>query len=262
MNLDLAGKSALVTGASLGIGKAIAMELAQEGVNIVINARNAERLAATAAEISAATGMRVVAEAGDMAVAADVLRVVERVRSEFGRIDILINNAGSSPAGRIEEVSDETWLKSLTLKPMGYVRCARAVVPDMRRQRWGRIINVIGRSGHQPRPWYVVGGAANASLLNFTKALADELAADNVLVNGINPGPVQTPRWDDHISQGAKSNSAAEAAMLAQMIATVPLGRVGTPDEVSGMVAFLCSDRASFITGALINIDGGGTRCI
>jgi 3-oxoacyl-[acyl-carrier protein] reductase len=108
----------------------------------------------------------------------------------------------------------------------------------------------------------VVGGAANASLLNFTKALADELAADSVLVNGINPGPVQTPRWDDHISQGAKSNSAAEAAMLAQMNATVPLGRVGTPDEVSGMVAFLCSDRASFITGALINIDGGGTRCI
>lgn len=262
MNLNLAGKSALVTGASLGIGKAIAMELAQEGVNLVINARNAGRLAATAAEISAATGMRVVAEAGDMGLAADVLRVVERVRSEFGRIDILINNAGSSPAGRIEEVSDETWLKSLTLKPMGYVRCARAVVPDMRRQRWGRIINVIGRSGHQPRPWYVVGGAANASLLNFTKALADELAADNVLVNGINPGPVQTPRWDEHITQGAKSNSEAEAAVLAQMIATVPLGRVGTPEEVSGMVAFLCSDRASFITGALINIDGGGTRCI
>jgi 3-oxoacyl-[acyl-carrier protein] reductase len=188
--------------------------------------------------------------------------VVQRVRSEFGRIDILINNAGSSPAGRIEEVSDETWLKSLTLKPLGYVRCARAVVPDMRRQHWGRIINVIGRSGHQPRPWYVVGGAANASLLNFTKALADELAADNVLVNGINPGPVQTPRWDDHITQGAKSNSEAEAAVLAQMIATVPLGRVGTPEEVSGMVAFLCSDRASFITGTLINIDGGGTRCI
>jgi NAD(P)-dependent dehydrogenase (short-subunit alcohol dehydrogenase family) len=137
MNLDLAGKSALVTGASLGIGKAIAMELAQEGVNVVINARNAERLAATAAEISAATGMRVVAEAGDMAVAGDVLRVVERVRSEFGRIDILINNAGSSPAGRIEEVSDETWLKSLTLKPMGYVRCARAVVRRPRRPACG-----------------------------------------------------------------------------------------------------------------------------
>ena len=262
MNLNLGGKTALVTGASLGIGRAIAQELAQEGVNVIVNARDAERLAATAADIAKLTGTRVIAAAGDMGQAADVTRVVDTVRREFGRIDILINNAGSSPAGRIEEVSDETWLKSLTLKPMGYVRCARAVVPDMRRQRWGRIINVIGRSGHQPRPWYVVGGAANASLLNFTKALADELAADNILVNGVNPGPVQTPRWDDHISQGAKSNKDAEDAVLAQMIATVPLGRVGTPEEVSGMVAFLCSERASFITGALINIDGGGTRCI
>ena len=262
MNLDLGGKTALVTGASLGIGRAIALELAQEGVNVVVNARDAGRLAAASDAIAKASGARVVAAAGDMGVAGDVARVVECVRREFGRIDILINNAGSSPAGRIEEVSDETWLKSLTLKPMGYVRCARAVVPDMRRQRWGRIVNIIGRSGHQPRPWYVVGGAANAALLNFTKALADELAPDNVLVNGVNPGPVQTPRWDDHISQGAKSNKEAEDAVLAQMIATVPLGRVGTPEEVSGMVAFLCSERASFITGALINIDGGGTRCI
>lgn len=262
MNLNLGGKTALVTGASLGIGRAIAQELAQEGVNLIVNARDAGRLAATATDIARSTGARVIAAAGDMGQAADVTRVVDAVRREFGRIDILINNAGSSPAGRLEEVSDETWLKSLTLKPLGYVRCARAVVPDMRRQRWGRIINVIGRSGHRPRPWYVVGGAANASLLNFTKALADELATDNILVNGINPGPVQTPRWDDHISQGAKSNQDAEDAVLAQMIATVPLGRVGTPEEISGMVAFLCSERASFITGALINIDGGGTRCI
>lgn len=262
MNLELGGKTALVTGASLGIGRAIAQELAQEGANVVVNARDRERLEDVAAAIARATGARIVAAAGDMGVADDIARVVDGARREFGRIDILINNAGSSPAGRIHDVSDETWFKSLTLKPMGYVRCARAVIPDMRRQRWGRIINVIGRSGHQPRPWYLVGGAANASLLNFTKALADELAPDNILVNGINPGPVQTPRWDDHIAQGAKTTEAAADAVLAQMIATVPLGRVGTPEEVSGMVAFLCSERASFITGALINIDGGGTRCI
>lgn len=262
MNLDLGGKTALVTGASLGIGRAIARELAQEGANVVVNARDRGRLEGVAAAIARETGARIVAAAGDMGVAGDITRVVDGARREFGRIDILINNAGSSPAGRIHDVSDETWFKSLTLKPMGYVRCARAVIPDMRRHRWGRIVNVIGRSGHQPRPWYLVGGAANASLLNFTKALADELAPDNILVNGINPGPVQTPRWDDHIAQGAKTTEAAADAVLAQMIATVPLGRVGTPEEVSGMVAFLCSERASFITGALINIDGGGTRCI
>ncbi len=262
MDLKLAGKTALVTGASLGIGRAIAEELAAEGVNVVVNARDSERLAATAAAIAQATGVRVLAAAGDMGIAADVARVVAGARREFGCIDILINNAGSSPAGRIHDVSDETWLKSFNLKPMGYVRCARAVIPDMRSRRWGRIINVIGRGGHQPRPWYLVGGAANAALLNFTKALADELAPDNILVNGINPGPVQTPRWDDHIAQGAKTTAADANAVLAQMIASVPLGRVGTPEEISGMVTFLCSERASFITGALINIDGGGTRCI
>ena len=262
MNLNLTGKTALVTGASLGIGRAIALDLAREGVSVVVNARNRERLAAVAQEIARESGARVSAAAGDMAVADDVTRVVDTALRELGRIDILVNNAGSSPAGRIHDVSDDTWLKSLTLKPMGYVRCARAVIPDMRSRRWGRIINVIGRSGHQPRPWYLVGGAANAALLNFTKALADELAPDNILVNGINPGPIQTPRWDDHIVQGAKTTQAPADEVLAQMIATVPLGRVGTPEEVSGMVAFLCSDRASFITGALINIDGGGTRCI
>ena len=262
MDLNLRGKTALVTGASLGIGRAIALELAQEGVSVAVNARDRERLAAAAEAIAQASGVRVVAAAGDMSNADDVARVVDEAHRALGPIDILINNAGSSPAGRLEDTSDETWFKSLTLKPLGYVRCARAVVPDMRRRRWGRIINLIGRSGHQPRPWYVVGGAANAALLNFTKTLAEDLAPDNILVNGINPGPVQTPRWDDHMRQGAQTTRQAQDEVLARMIATVPLGRVGTPEEVSGMVAFLCSERASFITGALINIDGGGTRCI
>jgi len=262
MKLDLEGKCALVTGASLGIGRAIALELAREGVSVAVNARDGGRLAAAAAAIERESGARVVAVAGDMSAAGDVTRVVGEAERALGRIDILINNAGSSPAGRIHDMTDDIWLKSLTLKPLGYVRCARAVAPGMRGRRWGRIVNIIGRSGHQPRPWYVVGGAANAALLNFTKALADELAPDNVLVNGVNPGPIQTPRWDDHIAQGAKTTAADEDKVLAQMIATVPLGRVGTPEEVSGMVAFLCSERASFITGALINIDGGGTRCI
>lgn len=262
MDLNLTGKVAVVTGGSIGIGRAIAAELASENADVMIVARNADRLQAAAREISEASGRRVIAFAGDMTQLGDVEKAMEAARQAFGRIDILVNNAGASPMGRISETPDAVWEKSLNLKLMGYVRCARNVLPGMRERRWGRVVNIIGRSGHQPRAAYMTGGAVNAALLNFTLALAEECAADNVLVTGVNPGPIQTERWDVLLSQTAAIDNKAAGAVSAAAIASVPLGRVGQPGEVSGMVAFLCSERASFITGTCINIDGGGTRCI
>lgn len=262
MDLHLTGKTALVTGASLGIGRAVAVELAREGVGVAINARDRSRLEAVAREIAAATGGRVVAVPGDMGLPDDIERVVAAARGEFGQIDILVNNAGSSPAGGVQDVDDQTWWECINLKLMGYVRCARAVIPDMKRRSWGRVININGRAGHQPRAWYVSGGAVNAAILNLTKALALELAPHNILVNGINPGPIQTTRWDSHMEQGAAALGASAESVLESMIASVPLGRVGMPEECSGIVAFLCSDRASYINGTFINVDGGGTQCI
>jgi 3-oxoacyl-[acyl-carrier protein] reductase len=262
MDLNLSGKVAVVTGGSLGIGRAIAAELAAEGADVAIVARDAERLEATAQDLSRQSNRRVIACAGDMTQPDDIARVMAATREAFGHIDILVNNAGASPMGRIADTADAVWEKSLDLKLLGYVRCARDVLPEMRTRRWGRIINVIGRSGHQPRATYVVGGAVNAALLNFTLALAEDCAPDNVLVTGVNPGPVQTSRWDTLVSQSAAIAGKDPAAANTAAIASVPLGRVGQPEEISGLVAFLCSDRASFITGTCINIDGGGTRCI
>lgn len=262
MELNLKGRVAVVTGGSLGIGRAIAGELAAEGADVLIVARNADVLDASARDLSAEHGGRVIAYAGDMTKPDTIDGAIAAARSAFGRIDILVNNAGASPMGRLDATPDEVWEKSLNLKLLGYMRCARAVRPAMRQARWGRIVNIIGRSGHQPRAAYMAGGAVNAALLNFTLALAEECAPDNILVTGVNPGPVATPRWDTLVSQGAAMTGSSADAANAAAVASVPLGRLGRPDEISGLVAFLCSERASFITGTCINIDGGGTRCI
>lgn len=262
MDFKLKGKVAVVTGGSLGIGRAIAAELAAEGASVLIAARDAQRTEHAAQTLSKETGARVLPCPGDMTNPADIDTVMKTARDAFGRIDILVNNAGSSPMGRIAETPDVIWEKSLNLKLLGYMRCSRNVLPDMRGRRWGRIVNIIGRSGHQPRAAYMAGGAVNAALLNFTLALAEECAPDNVLVTGVNPGPVKTDRWDTLVAQGAAIEGNSTNAANAAAIASVNLGRIGTPEEISGLVAFLCSERASFITGTCINVDGGGTRCI
>ena len=190
MELGLAGKTAIVTGGSLGIGRAIARELAQEGVSVAIVARDAARLEAAAAEIARETNARCVAVPADLVDPAQVEAAVARAQALLGHIDILVNNAGATPMGRIADTPDEIWMKSINLKLMGYMRCARLLTPAMRARKWGRVINIIGRSGHQPRPNYITGSAVNASLLSFTLALAAGQSRDM----RIGPTRVETNR--------------------------------------------------------------------
>ena len=200
---------------------------------------------------------------GDGSRADSIAEVVAAARAALGGIDILVNNAGSTPEDGIDRVDFEKWQYSVSLKLFGYARFAQRVLPEMRARKWGRIVNIIGRSGHQPRPVYLAGGSINAGLLNLTKALAEECAKDNILVTGVNPGPHRYAALA-HAAGGRRSRRAGcrrPSSMRAPRASTA-LGRLGRSEEVAGIVAFLCSDRASYITGEIINVDGGGTRCI
>jgi 3-oxoacyl-[acyl-carrier protein] reductase len=262
MDLGLKGRCALVTGGSQGIGRACAELLAAEGVDVAIAARDEARLQAVAEELSSNSAGRVVPVAGDMSKAADVTRAVAAATDALGKIDILVNNAGSAPLGKIGDIDDDTWQSSFDLKLMGYIRCARAVLGPMRERRWGRIINVIGNGGHFPKATYIAGGAINAAVLNITQALAEEGGPDNVLVNGVNPGATATDRWNTLVRQRSTITGDTVEQIMAASAAKVPLGRIGQPEDIANMVVFLCSERAGFVNGALIEVDGGANRAL
>jgi len=257
MDLRIAGRSAVITGGSQGIGRAVAAELAREGVRVVIAARNAERLATAARELTAETGGQVTGIVADIAVPEQIDAMLAAARGVLGPIDILVNNAGSAVAGRIDQLTDEQWRSAFDLKLLGYMRCARAVLPAMRAQRWGRIVNIAGRGGEIATPGYLLG-SFNAAVLYFSRALALDAAVDNVLVNAVNPGAVETPRWYGIIAQKAKATGRDPKDIENEWRASVLVGRAAAPEDVADLVTFLCSERARHIAGSSFNIDGGG----
>lgn len=256
MDLGLKGKRALITGGSMGIGKAAAAALAAEGCRVAIAARGKDALERAAQEI----GGEALAVQADCTRPADVRRMVAELLGRFGGIDILVNSIGAAKSGPFLEQPEEEWRESLELKLFGVVRCCREVVPHMQRARWGRIVNVIGHRGRQPESQAMPAGVANAGLINFTKALADELARDGVLVNGVSPCPMQTRRLDYMVKAKAAIMNISEEAARAQFLRDIPIGRFAEPHEIAPLIAFLASERNSYITGTTIAIDGGATR--
>lgn len=262
MDLGLRGKVALITGGSKGIGLASAWELAREGAHVALVARGKDLVEQKAAEIARATGVKTLPLVGDMHKGEDARRVVQQTADHFGRLDILVNCAGSSPGGSVENLREEQWLESLNLKFMGYVRTITAAVPIMKRQKWGRIVNVIGNDGIKPIYFELTPGAANAAGINFTLAIAEDLARHGILVNCINPGPVDTERWWGLVRTLARERGISEEAANALAVKSLPIGRLCKPEEVSFLVAMLASERASFVNGASISVDGGQRKAL
>ncbi len=260
MDLGLKGKTALVTGGSKGIGRAVAKTLAAEGARVVICSRDARVLKQAAADIERETGGRVETVPGDLSQHSEVSRVAADALTRLGRLDILVNNAGAIKGGDFLATPDEEWLNGWSLKLLGYIRMAREVLPHMQRQGGGRIVNVVGAAARNPATTYMMGGTANAALINFTKALADLGARSKVLVTGVSPGPVKTERWDNLMAQQAKAAGQETAVYVEERSREFPLGRIALPEEVADVVCFLASERASYLTGITVTVDGGITR--
>jgi NAD(P)-dependent dehydrogenase (short-subunit alcohol dehydrogenase family) len=259
MELGLRGKTAVVTGASKGIGLAIARALAAEGVALAIAARSGDVLERHARELTDAHGVPVEPYAADLGTAAGVSGLAGFARERLGPIDILVNNAGAIPAGTIDSLDEERWRAAYELKLWGYVRLSKALLPEMRARRTGTILNIIGNAGRQPSAGYIAGGLANAALMNFTKALALDAGRDNVRVNAINPGPIRTDRIRELAEQQAKARGVLVEEVEAAQGRSIPLGRVGEPEEVATVAVFLVSDAASYVHGAVVPVEGGLT---
>jgi NAD(P)-dependent dehydrogenase (short-subunit alcohol dehydrogenase family) len=262
MDLQLNGKKALVTGGSEGIGKAIAFALAREGVDVAICARRKEPLEATAKEIAAATGRKIVAIPADLTKAEDAEAFVKKAHAALGRIDIMINNAGSAPGGVIEDLTEADWTQALQLKFMGYVRCLKHALPIMAKQGGGRVVNLIGNDGVKPSYWEIAPGAANAAGQNLTMSLAGQYGKHNISFCAVNPGPVRTERWAGLVKAMSRDMkiSYEEADKLAP--SSIPLGRIAESEEVANLVTMLASPLAHFANGTMIEIDGGQEKVL
>ena len=262
MELGLSDKNVFITGGSKGIGRACARLFSEEGANVAIVARTKETLEQAADEISEETGVRVFSYAGDMTDPGDVSVAVARAVEDLGSIDILVTCAGSSPGGLIEDLTEEDWASSLGLKFMGYVRAMKEVLPHMRKQGSGAVVLVIGNDGIKPTYWETTAGAANAAGINVASSMAEQYGKHGVRVNTVNPGPVDTERWDGLEKAMARDMGITQQQAHDFAVSSIPLGRIARADEVADLVAFLASDRASFINGAHIVIDGGQRKAI
>src|SRR5687767_5170475 len=262
MDLGLKDRVALVAAGSRGLGRAVAEELAAEGAALVLCAREPAVLAETAAAIADSTGAHVLAVPADVTEVEQITRVVESANERFGRIDILVTNAGGPPAGRFEQITREQWEQASRLTLFSAIELARQVLPGMKERRWGRILNITSIAVKQPVENLMLSNSLRAGLTGFARTLANEVAADGVTVNNILPGYTRTERLNELAEMMAEKLGISAAEFRGKWEQEIPMRRLGEPREFAALAAFLVSERASYITGTSIQVDGGWIRSL
>jgi 3-oxoacyl-[acyl-carrier protein] reductase len=262
MDLGIRGRVAIVAAASSGLGKAAAMDLAAEGARVVISARGEERLHSAADEIRSVTGTEVLAIAGDVTNEEHVRKLVSDAKKKLGTVDILVANAGGPPAGFFDDFDAQHYREAVELNLISTINLCREAVPHMRERGWGRIVAITSIAAKQPVENLILSNTARAGVLGFMKSLSQQIAADGITVNTLCPGYHLTERLKSLSSSIAKNEGVSVEDVYARWAAATPMKRIGDPKEFAAVVAFLCSERASYLTGAVIQIDGGAYRAL
>jgi len=257
LRLGLEDKVALVAASSRGLGKAVAESLSSEGVKLVICSRNKRILEKTADDIFLKTGISVFPLVADLSQKEQVEWLIREALDLFGNIDILVTNAGGPPPGNFGDVEDDEWIKGFDLTLMSAVRLIRGVVPGMKKQKWGRIINLTSVSVKQPVDGLLLSNVIRPGVVGLTKSLSQELAPYNILVNSVCPGYHMTDRVKQLMQNKAKVKKTSVKEAEEEITDQIPLGRMGEPKELADVVTFLSSEKASYVTGAIIQVDGG-----
>ena len=257
MDFGLTGKVAIVAAASTGLGRATAMALAAEGANVAINARNEAQLRNAADEIHSTTGGEILAVAGDVTNEETIRTLVSETMNRFGRVDILVANAGGPPAGFFDDFNAQHYRQAVELNLISTINLCREAVPHMRERKWGRIVAIASIAAKQPVENLILSNTARAGVLGFMKSLSQQIAADGITVNTVCPGYHLTERLKSLSLSIAQKEGVCVEDIYARWEASTPIKRIGDPREFAAVVAFLCSERASYLTGSVIQVDGG-----